>query len=944
MTMNISKEIKLLLHEAIDEPEVDMDEGLPIEGPEQSFGRDADFLKDTEDEDISDKPDELEVSGPVVKDYIRALRAKLDPSKKGSNKATIPEIKKPVWERAAGILLLQRGLEEALPKISICLSSTFLPDNRTFQSGVDYCINYYTDLINSLTTNKSVGKIKIIIDQLLIEEGETSGTDKKKRSILTELQNSINDPENNKNPFYFLRPKEQMRQDISNMCIAAHIINYQRLMVFSKAGDNILKVKEIFNSTNSDNKTTNTFPGELNTNLVLIPFYKSKNPFAQFVSEFSWGKPTDIPITEATEAGEPVGVLGDTGINDSFNDKFLLQVFIAYFTNLLTKLEIDPKFIFTSANTQAIKESIKGSTSDLGMATTSLDFVVDKNINDAGLRVETSIDKDIAFNNYIEKLKTTNKWTAANTLEWLKTALHTAEGASGVSIILNYIFLTLPETIFEDKLSSYVIINNKVEKVNLISEFRQLAASAAFPKQLADIMGVIKKSTLTISTVNALIDNLPTTAEEISDRYNITTSAQKEVEDPFTKRTNSIYKQLINVSGIYKQLSEDEKALVPIEALNSNSQIQKEFNLHIDPKVLGSTGQSRKEVSKGIKSVKSTNIDMLFNSYLKDITEILKPTINISKWGLLQPTRLSITNDPDRAIGILFPTEQYPIGSTAVVGSGRQKPLRFLFPSEAAFTPVRDNILNTIANNRSAFHNAKNLIEIQQILSNILMSFGTAKPLIFMASPDTQTCDTSMKEPLWSYIDPTHAITNKLIEVDKTKMYPVSGHRGRVNSFINLAAGVLIANGTAGINKVYIKRLFEEAFSIRKRDYSKTEYSIAINTHIRAHLLLATLNLFNVIEDILLILREITIKLHTIIATVMGEDSFGKAAGLFKDLSKLIVEILIKSPSEDGLDVIITDGIQTINDKFSKAENVLVKGFDKIQKKINSQSSRYTIG
>ena len=875
------------------------------------------------------------------------------------------KFKNSLWKRPAGELLLNTALDvpECLTKVSICLHESFIPKNKIYEEGINFVISFYTDIINSLQSNEPVGKVLKTIN--IIKNLE--GANKLSRTV-AELINAIKNPDKKE---VTLRPYEKMKRELINLSIATNIINNKRLLThgFDKF-DNIYSLRDIFKHGVKlpGGIYANSYVGNLSTEVVLKPFFKANSSFAKYVSSFPWGKPKEL-------VSEAVIVPGDRGTDNGFNDRFVLQVLIAYLINILTSDTVNPEEIFKLANEKAIKENVTGSLFDLGASTESMDAKLEMNPNDpdsaaskdveatetgeseenlaagiynsdeSDLIIDTKeafndLEDNIAYHDYIDKLKTSNSLTPSSILTQLRTTLRTEDDSDGLSAVLTETFATLPDKILGQSFECYAIKNNKVEILNILTVFKNLALGNTFISSLAETMSILYG--ITTKDIQNLIYKLPNSLEKAENSYQIghnDTGYSILSQDPASIKVNKIYDTLKNSINSFNNISQSELSEVPSEALISTSEIQKALDINIEPKTIVSAGLTPKEIKIGQKAVRSGNLDQLWDSYVKDITDILCPTINIESWGLLKPTPLTATGDASAKMGMAFPTKDIPLGSKAKVGYG-EKEITFLFASEGEYTAVASNILHAIESKKERFLQSKTLIEIIQVLSEILSSFGTVQGLKFFSSPDTQTCDPAKKCPLYKLLDPKYAITKPLQEVDILKTFALN-KKFRVNSFLDLASNIIVVNNKP-IQENILNKISKLLFEDKDNSYTRIACNIAINTQIRARILLALINLMSLVENILRLLHELVHGLVSILHELLGEGNNGPAEKLFKDLAKILVYIISTNPSGDELEDLFTGVVEGLNKKFKKYQQAKVTNltdYDKIAAEMGSLDS-----
>lgn len=883
--------------------------------------------------------------------------------------------------RPSGSELLKTGLDkqEILGKLSICLAEQFKPDNPLFKAGIKQVIQFYTDLVNSFNQHQLIGRVAEAVAE--IEDKHAADVikvpGKANKNPAAEITNTIR---NNTKPIP-LYDYSQMTIDLTNLAIATNIVNYKRLLEYSyidsslsssAKGENqsLYALRDIFKisprTTKSSRDIRHSFVSNLSDS-VIGPFFASKNQFAVYLSKFNWGSPTGV----VSESIMP----GDVGNGDSFTDRFVLHVFISYIVNIIENLKIDPAFIFKLANEKAIKESIQGSTYDLGSSTDSMEDKVEGDPNwapkgaegadsqydgedtayfsgegeagegPAGVFDTTAVSEDLAdvieFNSHIVELKKENNWTDANNLAWLQSALRTSDNASGLSTILAQVFSAFPttpgSTVLGKSFDCYKIAGHLIEYTNLLATFKNLAGGNTLIDTVATLLEELKSADINVEDVRDLIEGLPKTESEAIASFDITSGSPYTVvyKNEDAKTINSIYNSLTSLP-VFMRLSPSVATSVPPEGLVPASELQSFLGVSIIPttkKAVAETGMSNRDVDRGVVALRSSDKELVWAAYMKALKEILTPT-TINNWGLLQPTVLSPKgpSDIDAAVGIVYPTELLPVGST--VKLGRTRKLAHIFNTPGEYTAVASRLLLTVESRKASFFACKSLDEIKGILASIISTVFKSPQeykLLYFSSPETQTCLPAKRSSLYKLLDPKGVSATVLTKVDKTKQFSTEPSPTN-NAFVDLASTLIVENNKAGsvqegttLGSHILKLLSEDtAEQPVGKDYTKVACDVAINTQVRARILLALVNLMDVIEALLVILRKITSQLRLVLVGMLGENDLGPARKLFSKLAEVLIHVLRENPSSSQLEEMIKATIEPLNTRYKESEKLLV--------------------
>ena len=578
-------------------------------------------------------------------------------------------------------------------------------------------------------------------------------------------------------------------------------------------------------------------------------------------------------------------------------------------------------------------------------------------LSDEGASANSSIPDIVNFNTYIDKLKKENNWGLKDTLTFLSTSLNTKDGADGLSAVLIQTFSTIGDTIFDVSFSAPVIKNNSADTFNVLTYLKSRALQdSKFLSSLADLLvsisdvnvqtdtkiteqSIIKKilSDLTEAKrvggyglvpaeVEELIEDLPKTREEALKAYTISHGSSGyavDISNSSAKKINSIYNKLKKSFPIFESLSPSELSIIPERELTAGSELQKSLGLNIVPeRAVISSMVSPQEASTGVKAVRlasngAGSLSSLFDIYLKTITDILHPSINLPSWGLYQVIP-GTTRKADFAVAkklAAFPTTALPIGSKV---DGRL--VQFLFRSEADFNQVRDAIITAVRARKERFLSAINLTQIIELLSEISRSFNGVEELKLFSSPATVSGTEDAKNcRLLNLLDPKFAITDKLIKTDKTKAFV----KGGSNPFVDLVSNILVLN-SKNTNEAIINNpaVFEEAVEQKQESYELPTCYVAINIQIRAKLLLALVKLTDILEALLIVLRKIVIKLHGVLIAKLAGDNYGEIRSLFKYISRVLVAASQTDGSEEAIDNIIDEMVNPVNNRFNQSQKI----------------------
>ena len=887
---------------------------------------------------------------------------------------------------------------KCLPLVSVCLQRDFYFDpskpetNLTFYNGLNYVISFYVDIVESYNSGNLVGKVEKAISDL-------KETDRLDARGINTIINFFT--KKNKTRVLVEKPHAEMLEDLTNLCIAAEIINWERILTYQNSYDaDLMTVKDIFKPKSEQSSAVNQeFISNLSDDTLNVLYgigkkrgvsggNNKKNPFGEFLSSFAWGRRGHLIERRLSEA---FGVQGDLGIGGD-NEKFILNMLISYLINILkNNNQVNAGTIIKLANLLSIKDAAK-----LGQGATSKDItsmdspertnldaspeaedldnpdyqsaLADSSGSDSVLGVEgvkKPEDELLAsgenlhaaedFREYVEKVKLENNWTLKNNLAFLSNALKTADSADGLSAILSKIFIALPATVLGVSYSSPAVLNNKIQEVNLLDKCKDMALTSKFITFLSELAFLIAKSDKTkikqenksyiktallemanffsnvgLTSVEAeeLIAALPKTLQETKASTSVFASRSEEgfkivKASKEIKRINDTYNAISSKAPVFSHLSPSEFGIIPPEGLSEDSYLQKFLGINIIPTVTpGIVGIVGPQATK-LTRVKTADLELLWDVYRTAIKEILDPGINIASWGLLIPTLLSDRpSDPEASYGILYSTPEVPPGTT--VGEKTIKPL-FLAPGE--FTPFRTSILAAVDSRKQRFLAAKTLTEIKQVLKEILDVFGKKKQLRYFKSPGTQTIDDRKKCPLYKLVDPARAIGEYLINIEKNHAFPVGGGGTTTNPLEDLVANIIVTNNKAtNASVIYDSSLSlfeaEEPTQEESKAYELALCYVIINTHIRARLLLNLTRIIELLQDILVLLREVILQLETVLTEKLSEDNIGAIEDFFSDLAKIIISVLSEreDTSFSGIKGKIAKLVKPINEPFIPSE------------------------
>lgn len=865
--------------------------------------------------------------------------------------------------------------EQCLKRLEPALGGDFSSNpkvNPSFIAGINYLVSFYSSIIESYNSRTLTGKVKIAIDSLQ----EVSDI-KNNQKIIEQLTQLFTSPKETRKLQEI--PYEDMVEDITNICIAAHIINWTRVLTYQTSYNyDLMALKDIFKPPSESNKSNKNFVSAL-SDVELDKFYNKENPnvFADYVSKFPWGTRGNLN-EEAFH-----GVQGDLGKGGD-NEIFLLNCLVSYLIDILKTGVPHPDFIFKTANAMSIQNSksgsmyevsrvqslenpvhagIKSGQDDEGPELDDPDYNVEVSREDLNEPEKTSMDVmqdpsiDLAameaYRDYVEDLKLENNWNSTNTMAFLSRTLKTREGADGLSAILKHTFKMLPGTVYDDAFTFSIVHDDKVEPVNILDRIKSLTLGSGFIEFLSSLVSItanlpvykdaeikmesyIKaqfdilaearelKVGLTPEDANQLIAALPKTLEEALRSYSIskskTTGYTVTYNNQAAKDVNRLYKPLVTHLPMFKELSPSDVSPVPSDGLVAGSSLQKSLGINLVPRVaVKATGMTAFEKSQGQVGVRGKNyaeLEALWNVYYTAIKDIIDPSINQASWGLLTPTRLGKPDEPSASYGVLFNTPEVPAGSKSDDG----RLIKALFNNKGDFTPVRDRVLQKVASLKDRFIAVKTEEEVKALLQEIVVALGPAKQVRFFASPTTQTCPENKKSTLAALIDPSIAITQALKKTFKTHAYPQKQLVS--NPFTDLVSSAVVLNNATNESIIYNKLALFEAEEQETEAFELIVCYAAINTQIRARILLAVASLMDILENALVILREIITSLKTVLTHLFSEDVIGRADKFFKDVSDVLVSTIPKAgiESPEDLTAHIAFGLRAINKRFEESE------------------------
>ena len=847
--------------------------------------------------------------------------------------------------------------------------------NPSFTAGINYVVSFYADVVDCFNNRKITGKVKTAIDSL-----QEATYIKKNDDAVKQLTKLFTNPSETRK--LQEAPYEDMVDDITDLCVAAHIINWTRILTYQTSGNkqadtDLMALKDIFKAPGENNKSNKMFVSNL-SDTELDKFYSKENPnvFAEYLEQFSWGRRGNL--NEAISNN----VQGDLGTATGDNEVFLLNCLISYLIDILKTGTPHPSIIFNAANAMSIQNAKSGSMYEVSRIE-SLEKPTNTNQTgkywDEGPELddpdynqgvsnpelgkfegEKTTQDDIespdlvameAFKDYVEEIKLENNWTPNNTFSFLSRTLKTKEGADGLSAILKRTFTALPGTVYDTDFTFPVVADNKIQYVNLLTRMRTLTLSSNFINIIANLASVtanmpvykeaeiklesyIKaqfdnlneavketKTGMTPEDINQIIEKLPKTLEEALAAYTISRAKGTgysiiEYKNQAVKDVNRLYKILLKHFPMFNEMSPNELTPVPPDGLVAGSKLQSSLGITVVPNVeVAATGITAQERSKGQIAVRGKDeetLEALWHVYYTAIKDIIDPTLNVSSWGLLTPTRLGKL----AIYGVLFNTVEVPVGSTSDNGNR----IKALFRSKSEFSTVRDRVLHTVAALKDKFLSVKTESEVVNLLQEILASFGQAQQIKFFSSPATQTCPENKKSTLAQLIDPSIAITPALRTVFRTHTY--SEQHKISNPFTDLISSAIVLNNKT-TNEAIINSNKLVLLEAEENTYELIACYAAVNTQIRARILLAVASLMDLLENILIVLREIITSLKTVLTHLFAEDvAGGRADKFFKDVSDVLVSVVPKAgvASPEDLKSDIVGKLQVINDRFAPSE------------------------
>ena len=409
---------------------------------------------------------------------------------------------------------------------------------------------------------------------------------------------------------------------------------------------------------------------------------------------------------------------GDSGALSGDNEYFIYNVLIRYLVSIITTDKLNVASLFKEASEKAVDAVLKSSLSagshvpfETGGGeeepTTKLDM------QDPNIKAEDFIPAIIDFQNTIKNLKDQNRWETKDTLAFLSTALSTKSGADGLSSIINETFKLTGDKILGTSFISPIIKDNTYNTFNVLQYMKDKALKdnnflvflsnlvAAFSEINLNETVDIKREVLSLFIeakraggygvlpvdIEELIEELPKTREEAIKTYTVSHNQMGysllDISNKAASKINSAYKKLQTIMPILKVLSPSETEVIPEALLHSDSALQKALGINIVPETsIGSSlsNLTPSEIQDGHKAVRLNtgdydSLSKLFDVYLKTITDILHPRINLPAWGLYKIIPAT-TRKPYFRIAkkiAAFPSLYVPVGSKVSEEEGGQQ-------------------------------------------------------------------------------------------------------------------------------------------------------------------------------------------------------------------------------------------------------------------------------
>ena len=250
-------------------------------------------------------------------------------------------------------------------------------------------------------------------------------------------------------------------------------------------------------------------------------------------------------------------------------------------------------------------------------------------------------------------------------------------------------------------------------------------------------------------------------------------------------------------------------------------------------------------------------------------------------WGLMQPTVVIKNTLPRPA----FPIKDKDGVDITPISRGK---MLCVYDSETAYTTEAASVLNflRLPTTKSRFMAAKSADDFKAILADA--TSGISKPEILkFKSPETITVtgpDSPSLATLGSLIGPETA---------------ASLNKREVNPFLTLARNILAHNNAIKESIDWLLEAFEESEDEPETTaidptskYSEYIMYAIINIHMRAKLLIAVYELFNVIASVLGLIRNVLVELPSKIQAALRTSSNTKIAKFANDVCKLLVEAI----------------------------------------------------
>jgi hypothetical protein len=880
------------------------------------------------------------------------------------------EVEEPAETHISGISdKYQTGLLKILPKIFLdpeifngfyqCLSANFNPNLPKFTHSLDVITVVFNDFNMSCLLGYPFGIIKEAVDNLEDDPKVKKGSGLKQGA--THKANIIGFFKH-KPKIHILQP-EQIKKDLTNLAISCNIITFKRLEHYGNTEHFATPwaMQDIFktNSSVSDDFVSNL------SKPILTAFYKDNNQFSNYLKTFDWGKPNYIAEAKGSEVG------ADFGLTSGF-DEFLVNAISFYLLDVVKHGTPNPANILPASNSKAIADSMavgKETTAIARSAHSSLDAPVSDDSTrslesildtadseetaelgdlpavelDINATNENTVENAILFTRYIQQLKRENHWDAKSTLEWLHSRLDVG-GSAGLPTILEQVINSLPENVYEDKLSCFSNKDGKIIPTNILAEIKSWASRKLMTElsAIVDTICLTESETLNVETLNELIVELPKTEQDMLDQFSITGSRTSgyiisnwSKDDLAIREITNIYEKYKAESITGKVLSEYAFANIVAGDLSPTSPLQRTFNLNLSP-ASGEAFHSQKQQSRKQALVGGADAtsEMAFNIYYNAIKDILLPDVNQADWGLLEPTTspeggsfyyiAHPSQEKFPPSGVTVPKGGYivPEGNT-LNGSytvGDTARIKAVFPTATAFTTFANTLLNDIQAEKPNFLAAKTLDEFKAVLNKIVTKHKKElTKLKHFSSPKTQKLSIGK------------TTLGKLFE------NPTVGKSAGTTP-INAFAKVVLAENKSVLSKLLLPLTITEA----AEDTTPTTgtlpyYFFTLNSYTRASILLALSNFYSLLETILILLRQLTIELPDLVILNLSRDASTK---LFSQLADIISHLLSENPGGTIASALIKSSIGFLQDRYGEASAYSMESLPDVEQAITARPKK----